>query len=62
LTHVAVWHAYLKTEHEGIPFEESDFPEAYYNDSFEKEIFAVTESLKRELEELYARYGLIGAA
>lgn len=59
LTHVAVWHSYLKTPHRGVPFSKEEFPEAYYPDDFEREIFQVTELLKRELDELYRQYGLI---
>jgi hypothetical protein len=58
LTHVAIWHAYLKTPHKGVPFEKEEFPEAYYPDGFEREIFTTTESLKRELDDLHHKYGL----
>jgi hypothetical protein len=58
LTHVAVWHAYLKTSHRGIPFSQTEFPEAYFPTEFEPEIASTTESLKRELDELYAKYAL----
>ena len=59
LTHVAVWHAFLKTKHKAVPFEKEDFPEAYYNNEFEQEIFRTTKSLKLDLDNLYRRYGLI---
>lgn len=59
LTHVAVWHAFLKTKHKGVPFAKEEFPEAYYNDNFEREIIETTQTLKRELDGLYHRYGLV---
>ncbi len=58
LTHVAVWHAYLKTDHKGIPLTKEEFPQAYYPEGFEDEIIDTTESLKREIDKLYARYGV----
>jgi hypothetical protein len=58
LTHVAIWHAYLKTNHRGVPFSQEEFPEAYHTDKFEQEIIDTTEVLKRELDELYAKYAL----
>ena len=58
LTHVAVWHAYAETPHKGVPFSREQFPEAFSPDGFEKEIVSTTEGLKRELDELYHRYGL----
>lgn len=58
LTHVAVWHAFLRTEHGGIPLSVADFPEAYFPIPFREEIFATTEALKRELDTLYRTYGL----
>ncbi len=58
LTHVAIWHAYLKTPHKGVPFKQDEFPEAYYPDGFEHEIFAITETLKRDLDELHQKYGV----
>lgn len=61
LTHVAVWDAFLKTKHKGVLLSEEQFPEAYYSDEFEKEIFNTTQSLKRELDRLYQRYGLVEA-
>lgn len=61
LTHVAVWHAFLKTNHKGVPFSKEEFPEAYYNDEFENEIFNTTESLKLELDGLYHHYGLLAS-
>jgi len=62
LTHVAVWHGYVNTEHQGVPHTEAEFPDAYYPDSFEEEIFETTERLKKELYQLHDRYGLLGAA
>ena len=59
LTHVAVWHGYLETEHGGVPHSEEDFPEAYYPESFERNIFATTERLKKELYALHNSYGLL---
>jgi hypothetical protein len=58
LTHVAVWHAYLKTTHKGVPLSRQEFPEAYYPDDFAREIVETTESLKREIDDLYGRYGV----
>ena len=58
LTHVAVWHAYAKTNFNGVPFSRQQFPEAFYNNDFEEEIVSATESLKRELDDLYRLYGL----
>lgn len=57
LTHVAIWHAYLKTPHKGVPFSQSEFPEAYYPNDFEQEIVTTTEVLKRELDDLHRKYG-----
>nr|WP_315428160.1 hypothetical protein [uncultured Albidiferax sp.] len=59
LTHVAVWHGYMGTEHGGVPLSDKEFPEAYYPEEFEDEIFATTERLKKELFELHNRYGLL---
>lgn len=59
LTHVAVWHGFMKTEHGGVPLSSDDFPEAYYPTEFEDEIFATTERLKKELFELHRSYGLL---
>ncbi len=58
LTHVAVWQSYLTTPHKGIPFQEEEFPEVYYPETFEEEIFKTTETLKAELDELHRKYGL----
>lgn len=59
LLHVAVWHAFLNTAHRGFPdAKEIDVSAAYYVEDFEVEVFQTTESLKRELFELYQRYGL----
>lgn len=59
LTHVAVWHGYMGSEHQGVPLSQAEFPEAYYPTEFEEEIFATTERLKIELYELHNRYGLL---
>lgn len=59
LTHVAVWHGFEKTSHKGVPLSEDEFPEAYYPESFEEEIFLTTERLKRELYSLHRHYGLL---
>jgi hypothetical protein len=59
LTHVAVWHGYVETEHRGVPHSEGEFPEVYYPESFEEEIFSTTERLKKELYELHNHYGLL---
>lgn len=59
LTHVAVWHGYMKTEHRGVPLTQEEFPEAYYPVDFEEEIFTTTERLKKELFELHNSYGLL---
>ena len=57
LTHVAIWHAFLKSPLRGWP-ETPALPEAYYTTDFEKDIYGTTETLKRELYQLYQRYGL----
>lgn len=59
LTHVAVWHGYMQTEHGGVPLSQEEFPEAYYPTEFEEEIFTTTERLKKELFDLHNRYGLL---
>jgi len=59
LTHVEIWHAYLETEFEGVPYPQSEFPEAYYPIEFEKDIYSTTETLKFELQDLYRQYGII---
>lgn len=59
LTHVAVWHGYMKTEHGGVPLSQEEFPEAYYPADFEEEIVTTTERLKEELFELHNKYGLL---
>ncbi len=58
LTHVEIWHAYLKTEFQGVPYSQSEFPEAYYPVEFEKDIYLTTEALKFELQGLYRQYGI----
>jgi hypothetical protein len=57
LAHVAVWHAFLNSSHKGWP-KSPKLPEAYYKMEFEEEVFRTAEALKRELHELYKRYGL----
>ena len=59
LTHVAVWHGFEKTIHKGVPLTELEFPEAYYPENFETEIFRVTEHLKRDLYALHRHSGLL---
>lgn len=59
LTHVAVWHGFMKTEHKGVPLSIDEFPEAYYPNEFEEEIFSTTERLKKELFDLHSSYGLL---
>lgn len=55
LTHVPLWHAFNQTHH--LPRQE-EFPEAYYPEDFEKDIYMTTRRLKKELHELYQRFGL----
>ena len=63
LLHVAVWHAFLNTPHRGFPDPKKvDVSEAYYVKDFEEEVFQTTESLKRELFELYQHYGIAETA
>jgi hypothetical protein len=57
LTHVAIWHAFLDSPLGGWP-KSSTLPEADYQMEFEKEIYATTEALKKELYILYEQYGL----
>ncbi|ANH66651.1 hypothetical protein [Mitsuaria sp. 7] len=59
LTHVAIWHAYMKTKHKGVPFSDEELPQAYYPQEFSDEIVATTVRLKRELYELHRRYGVL---
>jgi hypothetical protein len=57
LTHVAVWHAFLKSpDPDWSAFQE--LPEAHYRTDFEEDIFRTTKDLKQELENLYQEYGL----
>ncbi|MGB7923481.1 MAG: hypothetical protein WCF57_09570 [Pyrinomonadaceae bacterium] len=58
LTHVTVLHAYVDAGYEVVPLSKEQFPEAYFNEDFANEIFRTTISLKRELHDLYIRYGL----
>jgi len=58
LTHVAVWHAYLNTSHKTLPFPREEFPEAFFPEEFVSEVVQTTEALKRELDDLYKRYGV----
>ena len=57
LTHVALRRAFGEATH-AIPPPRDELPEAWYSEDFEREIYETTERLKRELEELYRRYGL----
>ena len=59
LTHVPIWHAFMETVHGTVPFSPQEFPEAYYADEFEKDLYATTERLKRDLQSLYRRFGLV---
>ena len=59
LTHVEIWHAYLETEFKGVPFPQTEFPEAYYPIEFEKDVYSTAEALKNQLQSLYQQYGLI---
>jgi hypothetical protein len=57
LTHVAIWHAYLDTP--GADWASWNIlHEAHYDPTFEASVYASTESLKRQLDELYKQYGL----
>lgn len=59
LTHVAIWHPYLRRNPPEIPpYEREGFQDGQYPDDFEQAIVATTEKLKRELRELYKNYGL----
>jgi hypothetical protein len=59
LTHVPIWHWFGETTQGPPPLPPEEFPEAYYAEEFEREIYATTERLKRELHELYVRFGLV---
>ncbi len=50
----------METHHGRVPFTANEFPEAYYSESFERDIYSTTEHLKEELHELYGRFGLVG--
>jgi hypothetical protein len=57
LTHVAVWHAY-QDDPQANWKEFEQIREAHYDMEFEREVFQETEQLKKELAELYTRYGI----
>ncbi|HEX7314358.1 MAG TPA: hypothetical protein VF297_10570 [Pyrinomonadaceae bacterium] len=59
LTHVPIWHGFMETSHGSVPFSQEDFPEAYYTEEFEKDIYSTTEKLKKDLKMLYLRFGVI---
>ena len=59
LIHVPIWHAFMETAHGTIPFSAHDFPEAYYTNDFEDDIYSTTEKLKADLDSLYHRFGLV---
>lgn len=61
LTHVTVLHAYVDAGYEVVPLSKEEFPEAYFNEDFANEIFRTTISLKRELHDLYIRYGVLSS-
>jgi hypothetical protein len=57
LVHVPLWDAFMNTPQK-LPPPKEIFPEAYYSESFEVEVYATTERLRSELRDLYARSGL----
>jgi hypothetical protein len=59
LTHVPIWHWFGETAHHVPTLSPEEFPEAYYSEQFERDIYQTTERLKRELHELYRRFGLV---
>jgi hypothetical protein len=59
LTHVPIWHAFMETAHGAVPFAPEEFPEAYYTEEFERDIYSTTESLKKDLHTLYRDFGLV---
>lgn len=59
LVHVALWDPFLKKDPPEIPpYEEEKFVAGKFLPKFEDEIFATTETLKKELDKLYQAYGL----
>jgi len=59
LIHVPIWHAFMDSERGRVPFTPEEFPEAYYHGSFEVDVYETTSRLKRELQDLYGRFGLL---
>jgi len=57
LSHVAVWHAFWDLQGDNWKAYKA-LPEAHYQMEFEQDIFLTTETLKRELYDLYEQYGL----
>jgi hypothetical protein len=57
LTHVPLWRAWGEATG-GTPPPKEEIPEAWYSTTFEADVYETTERLKRELDDLYARYGL----
>lgn len=60
LTHVSVWHAFLDAGHGGVSLAQDEFPEAYYPEEFQENIYLTTEKLKKELHDLHETYTLLG--
>lgn len=60
LTHVPLWHSFLEAT--GSVPSIQEFPEVYYSEDFEKEIYATTDRLKKELQTLYQHFGLLAVA
>jgi hypothetical protein len=62
MTHVTVWHAFIDLRRDMVyPFEKEEFPEAFFPEQFNTDIFETTERLKKELFELHAKYGFTAA-
>jgi hypothetical protein len=57
LTHVPLWHSFLDATGTVPPIDE--FPEMYYAEDFENSVYETTERLKKELQSLYERFGLL---
>ena len=55
LTHVPIWHGFQGV----VPLTIEEFPEAYYTEEFEKDIYRITKELKKKLETLYLHFGLV---